>query len=58
MGSTCFIYAVTFNHVAIVKLLLANGADTLVKDGRGNTALDHAKMLGFPELLDLLEGLS
>lgn len=55
MGSTCLIYAVTFKHLEIAKLLLANGVDTSIRDGRGNSAFDHAKMQGVPDLIDLLE---
>lgn len=56
MGGTALIYAITFNRLEIAELLLANDdVDTFVKDGRGNTALDHAKMQGAPELIDLFE---
>jgi len=55
MGGTALIYAATFNRQDIAKLLLDNKADTSVKDQRGNTALDHAKLQGAPALIDLLE---
>lgn len=41
-------------HLQIVRLLLAGGADTGIRNGDG-TALDHARMLGNGEIADLLE---
>ena len=55
MGASSLIYAATFNRLEIAKLLIANGADTSLKDVRGKTALDHAKMQGMPSVIDLLE---
>ena len=54
-GATPLIYATTFNRQAIIKMLLTKNADATVKDQRGNTALDHAKMQGLDELITLLE---
>lgn len=56
MGGSCLIYAVTFNRIRIAHMLLANGVDATLRDARGNTALDLAKMQGIPELIALLEG--
>ncbi len=55
MGATCLIYAATFNKVDIAQLLLSNGADVHAKDGRGNSALDNAKMQEANEMVTLLE---
>lgn len=55
MGSTALIYAATFNHLEIAKLLLANGADKTVKDARGHNAADHAKMQGYVPMANLVE---
>ena len=38
----------------IVKLLLANGADKDIKDDKGNTAIDHAKMQDAQDIIELL----
>ena len=54
MGATSLIYAVTFNREEIARLLLEHGADRDIKDVRGNTALEHAKMQGLPNLVALL----
>ena len=40
---------------AIVKALLAKGADVTAKDKKGETALMHAKRGGHTEILDLLK---
>jgi ankyrin repeat protein len=55
MGATCLIYAATFNRLDIAKLLLLHGAQTQTKDSRGFTALDHARIQGSPEMIDLLK---
>ena len=55
MGATALIYAATFKHVNITKMLLEKGANMQIKDARGNTALDHAKLQEMPELVALLE---
>jgi ankyrin repeat protein len=55
MGSTSLIYAATFNRTEIAKMLLVKGADASVKDSRGQTAYDHAKMQGNSLLMELLE---
>ncbi len=55
MGGTCLIYAVTFNHPKLVKLLLEHNADVSLRDARGQTALDHAKAKGMKTMMLLLE---
>ena len=53
--ATCLIYAATLNRQEIAKLLIAHGADIELKDARGNSALDYAKIQGVPALIHLLE---
>lgn len=53
-GATALIFAVTFNHPDIVKLLLNSGADKTITDDKGNSALDHAKMQGFDNMIAIL----
>ena len=55
MGATGLIYAIQFNQKEIAKLLIENGADTTIKDKKGNTAMDHARTQGIPELIALLQ---
>ena len=45
--STCLIAAVLHNQLTIVDMLLTAGADVSVTDGKGNSALHIASMLGF-----------
>lgn len=54
MGASCLIFAITFNQPEIARLLIAHGADVDIKDARGNTALDHARMQGFDHFKDIL----
>jgi ankyrin repeat protein len=54
LGSSCLIYAVTFNQLEIAKLLLKSGADKHIRDGKGLSAIDHAKMQGFAHFRPLL----
>lgn len=54
MGASCLIFAITFNQQEIARLLIAHGADLDIRDARGNTALDHAKMQGFGHFEDIL----
>lgn len=41
-------------HVEIVRLLLDAGADRLIADKEGVTALEHARARGYSEMVDLL----
>jgi uncharacterized protein len=42
------------DHVEIVRLLLAGGADRAIADKDGVTALEHARSRGYTEMVDLL----
>ena len=53
-NATPLIYAATFSQIKIAKLLLENGASRDIKDARGNTAFDHAKMKVDREMEELL----
>jgi len=53
--ASALIYAATFGQEDIAKLLLKHGADASHKDGKGNTAYDHAKMQGSKRLMTVLE---
>ncbi|MEB8328475.1 ankyrin repeat domain-containing protein [Flavobacteriaceae bacterium KMM 6897] len=54
-GSTPLIYAAAFNKTEIAKMLLVKGADATVKDARGQTGFDYAKMQGNSQLMELLK---
>jgi uncharacterized protein len=54
MGGTPLIYASTFQRTEIVKILLVHNAHKGAKDKEGKSALDHAKINGFTELIRLL----
>ena len=54
MGGTPLIYASTFQRTEIVKILLVHNAHKGAKDKEGKSALDHAKINGFTELIQLL----
>lgn len=43
-GMTPLMYAARYNHSDIVKLLLANGANSKTKCSKGHTALKYAEM--------------
>lgn len=49
------IYAATFNQKEIIELLLQKGADPNVMDSRGLKAVDHAKMQGLKDIVNMLE---
>lgn len=53
--ASALIYAATFGQEDIAKLLLESGANAAHKDGKGNTAYDHAKMQGSKKLMAVLE---
>jgi len=48
-------YAARYNKVEIVKLLLANGAKSNVKDDKGFTALKHAELSNASETVEILK---
>lgn len=53
-GLTPLMLAARFNNVAIVNLLLKNGADRRVKDEKGFDALKYAEMSKASDALDVL----
>ena len=54
-GMTPLMYAARYNKVEIVKLLLANGAKSNVKDDKGFTALKHAELSNASETVEILK---
>ncbi len=54
-GTTVLMEAVLNDNVDIAHLLIKNGADLNLKNGRGNTALGIAKREGSQQMLTLLE---
>lgn len=52
-GETALHLAVKTRHKEIVSVLLQNGADSSLKDLKGRTAKDTAKLLEFPEIEQL-----
>jgi ankyrin repeat protein len=46
--------AVVKNDLEMVRWLLAHGADTTIKDFKGDTAKENAEARGYSEILDLL----
>lgn len=55
IGMTPLMYAARQNKIAIVKLLLAEGAKTSIESKYGYTALDYAKMSKATESFDLIK---
>ncbi len=55
IGMTPLMYAARQNKVAIVKLLLSEGAKTRIESKYGYTALDYAKMSKATESYDLIK---
>ncbi len=53
-GTTALHYAIIFNFDNVAKQLAIAKANANLKDNRGKTAIDYAKMLGKNELLTLL----
>lgn len=58
-GWTAMLEAIVFSNGGktqqeIVRLLLAHGADKNIADKNGITPLEHAKKMGFKELVDIL----
>lgn len=55
-GNTALIYAVVNNpNPEVIRFLLENGANPLIKNNQGYTALDYAQDLGEEDLLRLME---
>ncbi len=58
-GKTALMMAAMFNHVQMVELLIARGADPKARDAVGNTALSVARAMGAqdpPAVLERLGG--
>lgn len=43
------------NHVKIIEILLAAGADPIIPDKHGILALEHARKRGFKDIVQRLE---
>lgn len=56
-GQTALTYAACENHVQVLKLLLANGANPHPKDSQGFTPADRAEQLGAAEAAQLLRSI-
>ena len=54
-GNTALIDAVECGHIISVKLLIELGANILVKNRKGKSALDTARSEKFPEIVKFLE---
>lgn len=54
LGETALRLAVQNNHVDVVRLLLANGADVDITDDRGRLVLHTAAHHGFEDIVELL----
>ncbi|MFT6337988.1 MAG: ankyrin repeat protein [Halioglobus sp.] len=54
-NATPLIYAATFSQLRIAKMLIEKGANLDIKDARGNSAFDHAKMKGDQAMEELLK---
>merc|ERR1719367_2733778 len=54
-GRTALIWASYNNHEKIVQMLLKKGADKLIKDNYGQTALDVAKSQNFVNIAEILK---
>ncbi|CAF1220205.1 unnamed protein product [Rotaria magnacalcarata] len=53
-GESCLHAATMFNHASIVRMLLENGANPLLNNWEGMTAVDLAKEAQIQDILDLL----
>jgi len=56
-GKTALMMAAMFNHVQMVELLVARGADPKARDAAGNTALSVARAMGAQDTPAVLERL-
>ena len=54
-GLTPLHYAAGNGKVEIVKLLLLKGADTTMKDKKGNTVVDYAKQFRKTDVVEVIE---
>jgi len=54
-NATPLIYAATFSKMEIAKMLIEKGANRIIKDAKGNSAFDHAKMKGDEAMEELLK---
>lgn len=60
LGFTALLQAVVLGnnsrgHMETVEALVRAGADTAIKDRQGHTALDHARLRGYGEMVKILE---
>jgi len=54
-GKTALNWAATSNLGPIVELLIARGANPAVKDSKGKTAQDYARVLGNTNMVERLK---
>lgn len=55
-GNTALIYAVTHNpNPEVIKFLLENGANPLIRNNQGYSALDYARDLGEKNIISLIQ---
>lgn len=52
-GETVLMLAIRYNHIEIVRFLLEKGADTAIKDNKGQTAFMKAKTNKYNHLIEL-----
>ncbi|WP_298154276.1 ankyrin repeat domain-containing protein [Flavobacterium sp.] len=57
-GMTPLMFAARYNQVAIMKLLVENGADVKAKDTKGFTAMKHAENSKATEAIEYLKGIA
>lgn len=55
LGNTAISHAVFARNPELIKLLLEHGADSHVKNNRGYSTLDAAKLLGSNEIIELFK---
>jgi ankyrin repeat protein len=56
IGQTALMMAALFGRSDVVRLLIAHGANSALKDNAGNTAVGRARQQGNPEMATLLGG--